>query len=177
MRPCDIHSRKDGLWVYQPPQHKTAHRGKLREVVLGPQAQAILTPYMTREVALPCFRPSDAEKERAAARVASYTPPPGVADYRRWDSYRKRAEERGERPRGPDGWTTGTYGRAIADAARKAGVARWSPNQIRHTVATRIREKWGLEAAQVVLGHSRDDVTQIYAERNKRLAEDLARQA
>ena len=31
---------------------------------------------------------------------------------------------------------------------------RWSPNQLRHTAATEIRSKFGLEAAQVILGHS-----------------------
>ena len=48
----------------------------------------------------------------------------------------------------------------------KLGTMQWSPNQLRHTAGTEIRKKFGLEAAQVVLGHSRADVTQIYAEQN-----------
>jgi integrase len=40
---------------------------------------------------------------------------------------------------------------------------------LRHTAATLIRARFGLEAAQAVLGHARADVTQVYAER------DLAR--
>jgi site-specific recombinase XerC len=47
---------------------------------------------------------------------------------------------------------------------------RWSPNQLRHAAATEIRQRFGLEAAQVVLGHSRADVTQVYAERDNGLA-------
>jgi integrase len=47
---------------------------------------------------------------------------------------------------------------------------RWHPNQLRHTFATRVRKDYGLEAAQVLLGHSRADVTQVYAERNEELA-------
>jgi len=43
---------------------------------------------------------------------------------------------------------------------------RWSPNRLRHTAATELRKRYGLEAAQVVLGHSMADVTQIYAERD-----------
>jgi len=43
---------------------------------------------------------------------------------------------------------------------------RWHPNQLRHTFATRVRKQHGLEAAQVLLGHARADVTQVYAERN-----------
>jgi integrase len=53
-------------------------------------------------------------------------------------------------------------------------VSRFTPNQIRHTAATRIRRLFGLEAAQTVLGHAKADVTQIYAERNLKLAEDIA---
>jgi site-specific recombinase XerD len=36
---------------------------------------------------------------------------------------------------------------------------------LRHTFATRVRKEHGLEAAQVLLGHSKADTTQIYAER------------
>jgi hypothetical protein len=43
---------------------------------------------------------------------------------------------------------------------------RWSPLQLRHTAATAIRSRFGLEAAQTVLGHARADVTQVYAERD-----------
>lgn len=37
----------------------------------------------------------------------------------------------------------------------------WHPNQLRHSFATRVRRAHGLEAAQVLLGHSRADVTQV----------------
>jgi hypothetical protein len=47
---------------------------------------------------------------------------------------------------------------------------RWHPNHLRHAFATRVRKYHGLEAAQVVLGHARADVTQVYAERNEELA-------
>ena len=40
---------------------------------------------------------------------------------------------------------------------------RWSPNRLRHAAATEIRREVGLEEAQIILGHSRADVTQIYA--------------
>ena len=62
--------------------------------------------------------------------------------------------------------------RAEVKTWRKAH--RWSPNQLRHAVATRVRKDYGLEAAQVLLGHSRADVTQVYAERNEALAAEVA---
>jgi hypothetical protein len=37
-----------------------------------------------------------------------------------------------------------------------------------------VRKERGLEAAQVLLRHSRADVTQVYAERNERLAAAVA---
>jgi len=56
-------------------------------------------------------------------------------------------------------------------ASEKRLMPRWHPNQLRHTAATEIRRTFGLEAAQVCLGHLRADVTQLYAERNQSLAE------
>ena len=48
------------------------------------------------------------------------------------------------------------------------------PNQLRHLFATEVRTAYGLEAAQVLLGHSRADVTQVYAEWNLTLAARVA---
>jgi hypothetical protein len=38
--------------------------------------------------------------------------------------------------------------------------------RLRDTAATTIRSRFGLEASQVVLGHAKADVTQLYAERD-----------
>jgi integrase len=54
-------------------------------------------------------------------------------------------------------------------------IPEWSPNQLRHTTATEIRRAFGLEAAQVALGHAAADVTQIYAEKNLALASEVMR--
>ena len=64
--------------------------------------------------------------------------------------------------------------RAIHRGCKRAGVKNWSPNQVRHTFGTEVRSQHGLEASQVLLGHSRADVTQTYAERDMRLARDIA---
>jgi integrase len=61
------------------------------------------------------------------------------------------------------------------DEVKQWRVARhWHPNQLRHTFATRVRQLHGLEAAQVLLGHARADVTQVYAERNEQLSSAVA---
>lgn len=45
----------------------------------------------------------------------------------------------------------------------------WTPNQLRHEAATRLRARFGLELAALVLGHSSAVVTDaVYAERDER---------
>jgi integrase len=73
-------------------------------------------------------------------------------------------------------YSTAAYGQAVAKACDRAGLPHWHPNQLRHSHATEVRRRYGLEAAQVVLGHSRADVTQVYAERDLTLAERVAKE-
>lgn len=67
----------------------------------------------------------------------------------------------------------------LANEARQlAGaepLAHWHPNQLRHSMGTDVRQHFGLEAAQCILGHAKADTTQIYAERDLRLAVEVAR--
>jgi integrase len=60
------------------------------------------------------------------------------------------------------------------DVKRWRTAHHWHPNQLRHSYATKVRKAHGLEAAQVLLGHTRADVTQVYAERNEELAVTVA---
>lgn len=60
--------------------------------------------------------------------------------------------------------------------SRKAGVEKWTPNQLRHTAGTDVRQKYGLEGAQVHLGHSQANVTEVYAERDLTKAIKIARE-
>jgi site-specific recombinase XerC len=66
---------------------------------------------------------------------------------------------------------------AVLRACRRAKVPAWTPNQLRHTRATQIRQAFGsLEAAKAVLGHADTRVTEIYAERDLALAAEVMRQ-
>ena len=60
------------------------------------------------------------------------------------------------------------------EEAGEAPIPAWYPLQLRHSRATEIRKDYGIEAAQVSLGHSHADVTQVYAERNLGLAIEIA---
>jgi integrase len=65
---------------------------------------------------------------------------------------------------------------AIANACKRHGIPHWHPHQLRHAAATEIRRAFGLEAAQVVLGHSEADTTQTYAEADAARAREVMKQ-
>lgn len=83
-----------------------------------------------------------------------------------------------------DHYTPDSYRRAIQRGCEQAikaakeknapAPAMWHPHQLRHTAATRIRKEQGLEAAQVWLGHSNADITQVYAEVDHARALEIA---
>jgi integrase len=64
--------------------------------------------------------------------------------------------------------SVGTYHHNFRVACRRAGVGPYFPNQVRHTVATRLRAAAGLEAARLVLGHRHPNTTLIYAHEDER---------
>lgn len=51
-------------------------------------------------------------------------------------------------------WTPDTYRRAVNRKCEQLGIAKWNPNQLRHSCATEVRRVYGLDAARAVLGHS-----------------------
>lgn len=189
MRPGDIEREKD-VWTYRPGQHKTAHRGKERRIFIGPRGQEILRPYLLRAADSYCFSPAESERKRTAKRRKSRSKP-------------SRAASRGKRRKYRDRYTKDSYRRAVqygCEAAfgmpaeqrkiknngperkrlqKRAAAWRsehcWSPNQLRHSRATVLREKYGIEAAQVVLGHSDPKTTLVYAEAQFAKAAEIAK--
>ena len=168
MRPCDIALQTEGLWCYRPQHHKTEHHDKDRRIYLGPRSQEVLRPFLDRDSEECCFSPRDGEQERRRRM-------------RRERKSRVQPSQSNRRKRSPkripgSKYTKDSYCRAIRRACEKAGVAPWTPHQLRHTTGTSIRKQYGLESAQVVLGHSGAKVTQIYAERDHAKAADIMRE-
>lgn len=164
MKPSMI-DRTKNPWEYQPEQHKTKHLGDERHVPIGPQAQAVLAPFLLRPPTAFVFSPREAdeelrEKKRAARR--SKTTPSQVA--------RRQRAKMQPKSRVSECYDSHSYARAIARACTKAGIERWTPHQLRHSAATRIKKKHGMEASRTVLGHKSADVTQIYVQRDLELA-------
>lgn len=165
MRTIDIDT-SGKVWSYVPESHKTEHHGRTRRIYLGPQAQAVLRPWLRSDLTAPLFQPKEAEAERRARqrqeRKTKVQP-----------SQRDRRKARRRRPPG-DRYDSAAYGQSIAyaiTAANKARRARgeaeiphWHPHQLRHNAATFLRREFGLDVARAVLGHSSPAVTEVYAE-------------
>ncbi|MCR9294640.1 MAG: tyrosine-type recombinase/integrase [bacterium] len=160
--------RSSDPWVCELERHKRAYLGKRRVLYLGPRAQQILMPYLLRPHDKPLFSPAESEEQRLASKEEARTTPASCGNRRGTNKTRRPKKTPG------DHYTTGTYARAIQYACKRGQLQHWCPNQLRHYRATEIRKEHGLEAAQVILGHSRADVTQIYAQRDDRLAMDVA---
>jgi integrase len=198
MRPADV-DRSSEVWKYVPTEHKTQHHGKRRTVFIGPKAQATLRPYLLREAESHCFVPADSEKQRLRERHERRVTPMSCGNVP-GQSKRRRRRKLGSR------YTKDSYRRSIArgceiafdmpkhlrridpklsadeqailreQAAQWRAAHVWHPNQLRHSAAAEIRGKYGIEAVQHVLGHSRVDMAELYAEKNLALAASVARE-
>ena len=63
-------------------------------------------------------------------------------------------------------WSVARYRLAVLEGQQAAGVAAWSPLQLRHGIATELARQVGIESARRWLGHSSLASTEIYAERD-----------
>jgi integrase len=157
-------------WTWRPSSHKGQWRGHELVIYIGPQAAEILRPYLDRPKHSFCFSPKEArvaqfeaQGKKATGRFTKLTDRYQIDTYQRAiiHGIASLANPRIEQP----------YRREKFDAA---GVVYWTPHQLRHAKAQMIRDQFGLEAAQAVLGHSSLTATQIYAKKRLDLAKELA---
>ena len=181
MKPKDI-DRSGQIWHYFPEKHKNEFRGHERIVPFGPRGQEILRPFLLRNEDTPCFSPAESEKHRLHERTEKRTTPLSCGN--------RAGTNRADTPlRQPgDCYDTGSYAKAVKAAisacrkAIKAGggdpdkeLPKWTPYQLRHTAATKVRKLFNYETAGALLGHSNMSATAIYAERNQGLADEVAK--
>ena len=174
IRPMDVNRSAD-LWHWRPPHHKTAWRGRERLIIIGKRGEQILLKYLLREDAAFCFSPVESERQRSRDRRQQRRSP-------LTPSQRARKPKRKGLRRPKDCYDNDSYRRAItravevlnADRLREdpesKPIASWAPNQLRHSFASKVRERFGVEEVQVVLGHEHADVSQVYAKRDEKLA-------
>ena len=195
MRACDI-DRSGDVWIYRPFRHKTKYKGKDRTLAIGPRAQEIILPYIVRKANDPeafLFSPKDSMRiyfeEKRSKRKSKVQP--SQVDRSKHDDF--------DYVRAPQNqYTRTSYNRAIFRAIGRINkriekqrqelteqgltdnlpepIPHWSPNQLRHSAGTEVRDKYGLEYAQAVLGHSNAKTTEIYAEINFEKAVQVMRE-
>ena len=156
-----------GCWVFRPAQSKLSYRGRAVEYVLGPQAVVIVRAYLKANPAAPLFSPTESEQKRCAEmreRRRSKVQPSQVD---------RRLANPQHKPR--DRYDTMAYGHAVRRGAKRAGLEVWSPHALRRAVATRIRAKFGAEAARAALAHQTLDMTALYAHRDLKAAAQVAK--
>jgi integrase len=162
-------------WVYRPTQHKNKYRGKDRAIPLGPRAKELLTPWLRADPDKPLFSPRESRQYQDANRPHKETSTEGRrASARRY--FRKRHKPTRASRYAGERYSTLSYGNAVSNACRKAGIPPFRPNRIRHTAAMENRQKFGIEAARVTLGHSNLNMTEVYAEADFTLASKVARE-
>jgi integrase len=197
----------DAVWVFRPGsdrgpegEHKTAHHGHERTILLGPKAQAVLKPWLKTDLAAYLFSPKEAEARRnadrrqrrkspmtpsQAARKPKKAPKRPKGERYRVAAYRLaiyRACDRAFPPpaplakRGDETWTAWRARLTAGDRAelrRWRKSRRWHPHQLRHSAATVLRKEYGIEVAKIILGHATLNAAQIYAERDLEKARQI----
>jgi integrase len=200
IRPVDLDMKKPACWSYRPQKHKTENQDIERIIFVGPRAQEVLRPWLGTKVDGYCFSPAASEAEWNAIKKATRrTPMTRSQAKRRPKSNRKRAHRdhydvtsyRNAIYRACDKAfpapepvcrrtdETSTAWKARLTAEQKAELRRWQkehrwhPNQLRHTRATELRATHGLDVTKTILGHTKVETTQIYAEKDMAAAMEL----
>jgi integrase len=134
MRPCDIDCTDSQAWVFSLKNHKTRRHGLHRNVVIGPDAQAILLRYMVRMGNAYCFPARSNNHGDVGPCYDSGSFAKVIT--RAVTAYNK------EHPKTP---------------------ISFHANQLRHTFATSVCLERGLEVTRCALGHSTTQMTKRYA--------------
>lgn len=175
LRPCDL-TPVEGAWIYVvPPEHnKLEHHGHTRVIAIGPRAMEILRPWLDRcpSPDAPVFSPRVAYEDYHARRRESRR-------VKKWPSHdpdlrKQRRKHRKASPLPGEKYTTDSYRSAITRACDRAGVARWSPNQLRHTGATAWSASVPMDTVRAILGHRSLETTSIYVDAVPKQRADLA---
>ena len=182
MRVGDIDmSRKDGIWIYCPLEHKGAWRGHGRAVPFGKPEQALITPYL--EGKLPdqaVFSPRTAmleKKIRDAKRRRTKVQPSQVLQ----KEQRAASPKRGDREHYDSRSYARSIKRAIAIANRslpdEQQIPHWTPYQLRHAGVTELTHEndGNLDVARAVAGQKSIGVTQVYNHADLKIAIEQAK--
>ncbi len=170
MRMADI-DMSGAVWIFRPATHKGDAHDHQRIIALGPQAQKIVREFVTLDREKHLFSPADAQ----AARLQALREARKAALYPSEASRRGKLRKRNAKRRPGSRYTTASYGYAVRRACLAVGVPVWGVHRLRHNHATAVRKRFGIEAAQAVLGHAHVNTSELYAAKNEAIVADIAR--
>lgn len=164
LRACDIDMSGE-VWLVKLARHKNAWRQKTRTLYIGPKGQAVLKPFiLARRPGEYLFQPEDYYRERSLAAPRHRRP------------NQKKNTPKTER-KVTDHYNANSYRHAVKRGCEAAEVPVWHPHQLRHTCASEMVKKYGIESTRALLGHSHLDATQLYAEVDQAMVKRIAAEA
>lgn len=151
-RPPWTSDRSGEIWRVSLAKHKTAHKEKSRSLFFNASAQLILRKYLQADPDARLFPGVRGDRFSAAMQKAceeAFNMPTKL-----WSRRRHRLEEKAKEWHRENSFT---------------------PHWLRHTVATKVVNEMGTEAAQRLLGHSGAAMTRHYAKAAKKAAIDAVK--
>ena len=159
MKPSDL-DRCGDVWKYSPAAHKTAWKGKSRTIYIGPDAKAVLVPWLLGTPSESyIFSPARSEEMRSRQRGDVRKTPLYPSHAKRNEL--KRARKRKLPP--SEVYDHNELARAVLRACKRANVKPFSPYQLRHLRAVELRVKFGLEMVRAVLGQTAASMADHYS--------------
>jgi len=177
MRPCDFIREEDG-WCYIPGRdagdfgdHKTAYRQQLRIIPIMGKSREVIERRVGNgdwSSTEPIFKPSDAMEEYQAKRAAKRETPPSCGNSPGTNRVAHPMITPGEE------YDRRSFNNAVQRACKRAGVTKFTPYDLRRSVATRVQYQLGRDNASLLLGHIDPKTTDIYLLDKKREIQEFA---
>lgn len=173
MTMAEIDQSDPEAWIYSPADHKTAWKGKTREIALGPKAQAIVSKYLLRRGTVDAEAPvfprwlileqskqqelanrerkrqerEEAERQQAKREGRELRLAPRYGPYGKRAAQQAVVDIHGDARRtdrpGAEFWDVTAFRRMLARACEQAGVPKFSAHQLRHAALTRLHRDLG----------------------------------
>jgi integrase len=136
-------------WIVVPDRHKTAHKNKSRQILLGPLAQKALKPWLLPDQPdEPIFSPLRVDP--------------------------RQEKRQGQRLPGRF-YGRSSLQQILRRGIARASVESWSLGMIRHNAAVRFADEFGLEVTRQLLGHTSIEMSRHYASEADREAREAAK--
>lgn len=151
-------NRSGEVWCAELHEHKNAARGKRRTLHFAGKAKVIVEKYLTENDDF-LFSPIESESIRLAGRQSAK--PRRIRDNSPGEHYTKDSYSRAI-VRACDKAFPAPDGLSEAETKEWRRIHRWTPNRLRHSVASKLIATQGIEHAAAMLGHASTKTTERY---------------